>query len=328
MPSDRRSTSKDGRHELHPASRSVTDSLRMVARLAAEDPLAEAYEAHRIDGLIEATEESDEIPEPSQWLTAVEQLQWLYRAGFPSAVGRAIISRDAARQTHNINASYKIFRLDWENSRALLKSPTGPGPVIGLDRRAEDFYRYLFPQDSQNNEFDSSMFQRHWADAFCRNPPRPPISAPRDIKPDVATEQGPATSQFESGDNRVDAMLERSAPTDREFGFETYRELIRKARALRDRLAAGNFATYVRDSIDGLLEALGENLDDVRPAVLLSRSRSIEAARKAFDLEEARRELTPDVIAMMDDTRQTLQDLMALLPIVREPAKSRKRKKL
>jgi hypothetical protein len=68
----------------------------------------------------------------------------------------------------------------------------------------------------------------------------------------------------------------------------------------------------VRRNVEQLLTALGARFDDVRPGVLLSRSRSIEEARAAFGDE-----LSPDAIAMMGDTLRTLRDLLAAFPITR-----------
>jgi hypothetical protein len=73
----------------------------------------------------------------------------------------------------------------------------------------------------------------------------------------------------------------------------------------------------VCDSIERLLTTLGARFDDLRPGVLLSQARSIEADRAAFSSDDARGEVFPDVIAMIDDVQQTLRDLLAAFPIVR-----------
>ena len=73
-----------------------------------------------------------------------------------------------------------------------------------------------------------------------------------------------------------------------------------------------NSAFRVRSGVEQLLTALGTRFDDLRAGVLLSRSRSFEADRAAFGDE-----LLPDTIAMMDDTAQTLRDLLASFPSVR-----------
>ena len=71
-------------------------------------------------------------------------------------------------------------------------------------------------------------------------------------------------------------------------------------------------APRLRNSVERLRTALGTRFDDLRSGVLLSRSRSVEADRAAFGDE-----LLPDIIAMMDDTAQTLRDLLASFPKVR-----------
>jgi hypothetical protein len=52
--------------------------------------------------------------------------------------------------------------------------------------------------------------------------------------------------------------------------------------------------------------------------MLVGRGTSIPSARNAFDSEESRRELFPEAIAMMDDVLLSLQDLMAIFPVIRE----------
>jgi hypothetical protein len=128
----------------------------------------------------------------------------------------------------------------------------------------------------------------------------------------ASAEQRPAAYQFGVRDGKIDVLPEPLEPENREFALDTYHELVAKARELHERLKGTNSARRVCDSIERLLTALGTQFDDLRPGVLLSRSRSIEADRTAFG-----EELFPDTIAMMDDTLQTLHDLLAAFPIVR-----------
>lgn len=67
-----------------------------------------------------------------------------------------------------------------------------------------------------------------------------------------------------------------------------------------------------------MLNTLGNALADVRPGLLLSRVRSIEADRNAFNTRKARQELFPDAIATVDDLLLSARDLMAVFPIIRE----------
>jgi hypothetical protein len=128
----------------------------------------------------------------------------------------------------------------------------------------------------------------------------------------ASAEQRPAAYRFELRDGKIDVLPEPPEPEDREFALDIYQELVAKARELHERLKGTNSARRVCDSVERLLTALGTQFDDIRPGVLLSRSRSIEADRTAFGDE-----LLPDTIAMMDDTARTLRDLLAAFPIVR-----------
>ena len=86
---------------------------------------------------------------------------------------------------------------------------------------------------------------------------------------------------------------------------------------LQDRLKRTDSAARIRGSVGRLVDALGAKFDDLRPGVLLSRLRSVEADRVAFDNDASREELFPDVFAEIDDTLQGLRDLLAAFPIVR-----------
>jgi hypothetical protein len=139
----------------------------------------------------------------------------------------------------------------------------------------------------------------------------------RPPEPDAGTlaanaEQRPAAYRFELRDGKIDVLPEPPEPDDREFALDTYAELIAKVRELHERLKATNSPPRVVKNVEQLLTALGTRFDDLRPGVLLSRSRSLEADRAAFSDE-----LLPDSAAMMDDAARTLRDLLASFPIVR-----------
>jgi class 3 adenylate cyclase len=129
---------------------------------------------------------------------------------------------------------------------------------------------------------------------------------------EARAEQRPAAYRFGLRQDRVDVLPERFDTIDVAFAIETYEELGAKARALHERLKQTNSAQRVLRDVDRLLDSLGTTLEDVRPGVLLSRSRSIEAHRTAFEDE-----LFPDAIAMIDDALHSLRDLLAVFPIVR-----------
>jgi hypothetical protein len=125
-------------------------------------------------------------------------------------------------------------------------------------------------------------------------------------------EQRPAAYRFRSNGGKIDVVPEHPEPEDREFALDTYTELVAKVRELHERLRGTNSARRICDSIERLLVSLGTSFDGLRPGVLLSRSRDIEADRVAFSDE-----LFPDILAMMDGTARTLRDLLASFPLVR-----------
>jgi hypothetical protein len=125
-------------------------------------------------------------------------------------------------------------------------------------------------------------------------------------------QQRPAAYRFALRDGKIGVLPEPPEPQDREFAVDTYDELVGKARELQNRLTGTNSARRVCNSVERLLLALGTRLDDLRPGLLLSRSRSLEADRAAFADE-----LFPDAVALMDDALRTLRDLLAAFPIVR-----------
>jgi hypothetical protein len=125
-------------------------------------------------------------------------------------------------------------------------------------------------------------------------------------------QQRPAAYRFELREGKIRVLPEPPEPRDREFAVDTYDELVAKAQELFARLSGTNSARRLCNSVERLLSVLGNRFDDLRPGLLLSRSRSIEADRAAFADE-----LFPDALALMDDTLQTLRDLLAAFPIVR-----------
>jgi hypothetical protein len=58
-------------------------------------------------------------------------------------------------------------------------------------------------------------------------------------------------------------------------------------------------------------------MNDVRPGVVLSRTRSLAAVAAAFNTPEGRESLFPDALAMMNDAHLSGQDFLATLPEVR-----------
>jgi hypothetical protein len=83
------------------------------------------------------------------------------------------------------------------------------------------------------------------------------------------------------------------------------------------RLHNTNSAQRICDSVQMLLEVLDIPFEDLRPGLLLSRVRSLEADGAAFDTEDARAELFPDAFSRVADTVNTARDLLGMFPEVR-----------
>lgn len=134
----------------------------------------------------------------------------------------------------------------------------------------------------------------------------------------ASAEQRPAAYRFGLNNDRVDTIPEPPQPRDTSFATDTYSEARTKTEALYHRLTQTNSSPRVAASTAGVMDILGVDFSDLRPGLLLSRTRSLEADRAAFDTEEGRAELFPDALAMIDDVLLTLRDLLAAFPIVRE----------
>lgn len=131
-------------------------------------------------------------------------------------------------------------------------------------------------------------------------------------------EQRPAAFQFTVTDGKLDALPESPDVFNNKFAGELYSELLDKATNVSVRLLRSNADPYVQRAIQRLVEALGKDFQEIRQGVLLSRSRTLDAIREAYDTEEARKELSPDLLAAIGDTSETLRDLLAMLPDVRK----------
>ena len=139
----------------------------------------------------------------------------------------------------------------------------------------------------------------------------------RGVNPPPHVEQRPAAYRFTSRGEKIDVLPEPPEALNRSFAEDTQQELLNKARSLHARLEQSNSARRVCDSAQRLIDALSVTFDELRPGLLLSRVRSIEADRAAFDNDEARSELFADAVAVIGDVLQTARDLLAAFPVVR-----------
>lgn len=152
---------------------------------------------------------------------------------------------------------------------------------------------------------------------------RDPITTSSEEEISDAIEQRPAAYRFAYNNGKIYPLPESAKASDDAFASDSYEELKSKARGLLVRLRQSNSAAGVIAAVDALLASLGDQFGDLRPGVILSRMRTLEAQARYFDTEEGRSELLPDALAAIDTVVQTVHDLLAAFPIVREIEKER-----
>ncbi|WP_036289372.1 hypothetical protein [Methylosinus sp. PW1] len=104
---------------------------------------------------------------------------------------------------------------------------------------------------------------------------------------------------------------------DREIAIDLHAEAKRKTAELRKRLVETIAAPRLLRSIERLEKHLGDSLEDVRIGLLLSSFHSLEADRRAYSTDEGRKELACDLLAMLDDTAESVRDLLSVFPETR-----------
>ncbi len=150
-----------------------------------------------------------------------------------------------------------------------------------------------------------------------------PLVAEIDEIDEASIQQVPAAFRFGLVDGKIDAIHEDLSTIDRTTSEGLYFELKEKLVALLARLTRSNIDPHVSVCIRRLSEALACELDDIRPGLVLSRMRSVQAIRDAFGRDDHKELLLPDAIAMIDDVCLTGQDFLATFPIVRRIERER-----
>jgi hypothetical protein len=140
---------------------------------------------------------------------------------------------------------------------------------------------------------------------------------------EAATIQIPAAYRFGTIDGKIDAVPVDSDTADSADREALYGELKAKLDMLLERLKRSNIDPYVLFATQRLLDALGRALNDIRPGLVLSRMRTIEAVHDAFGRDDGRESLFPDAVAMMDDACLTGRDFLATFPVVRQIERQR-----
>ena len=131
-------------------------------------------------------------------------------------------------------------------------------------------------------------------------------------------EQKAAPFAFRIVNGKIDVAPEDAVSIDEQVARDFHAEARRKAAELKQRLARAQADKRLRDSLSRLEQYLGENVEDIRPGLILSALRSLESDHRAYDTEEGRKEHAPDLLAMLDDLAGTVRDLAATYPKTRE----------
>ena len=127
--------------------------------------------------------------------------------------------------------------------------------------------------------------------------------------------QAPAAYRFEVRNGKIAALPQADVSTDPRGAQTMLDEARHKAVLLKERLDRSNAEQRVKTSVDGLLDALPEQISDLDEYRLRSRFRSIEADARAYEHDEA--ELFPDAVAALIDLSETLRDLQGFYPNLR-----------
>ncbi len=123
--------------------------------------------------------------------------------------------------------------------------------------------------------------------------------------------QRPAAFHFKFENGAIRAVPVAGHPVNPSMAEQTWQETVQKAREFLEKLEQTQSPARVLRTIERLLETLGNSVADVMPGILLARSRSLASDASAFDTAEARAELFPDAVSMMQDLLASVEDLKA-----------------
>ncbi|WP_417676758.1 hypothetical protein [Roseibium sp.] len=130
--------------------------------------------------------------------------------------------------------------------------------------------------------------------------------------------QFPAAFRFGWRANKIEAAPPADVSSDPESAQIYLDEARRKAQMLAERLLRSNAERRVVDSVNGLFDVLTENIKDLRPQLVRSRARSVEADAQAYSKpQDEERELFPDAVAALIDLSETVKDLQGCYPQLR-----------
>jgi hypothetical protein len=130
--------------------------------------------------------------------------------------------------------------------------------------------------------------------------------------------QKAAPFAFRVVNGKIDVAPEDAVSIDEQVARDFHAEARRKAAELKERLARAQADKRLQDSLARLEQYLGQNVEDIRPGLILSALRSLESDHRAYDTEEGRKEHAPELLAMLDDLAGSVRDLAAAYPKTRE----------
>lgn len=221
---------------------------------------------------------------------------------------------DALRQADGAS-DWSLVWIDWYEAIRDGRAPWGLPREVGEQIMVEAM---LWPQE----EWDKGALHINRRIAGLIEAARAKIAQPLEALSEdevsAIVVQRPAAHVFVEQDGRIVARPLPSTPADAATAAALQAEVLAKAKALRERLAQRGAELRPVESLDRLIEVLDGPPDAINVGLLLSRRRSIEADRKAYDSEEGRDLLFPGALAAIEDVAETTADLLAGFPAARQ----------
>lgn len=136
--------------------------------------------------------------------------------------------------------------------------------------------------------------------------------------------QSPAARRFGAVDGRIDLLPPDPQPSNPRMAETLLAEFRRKAAQLRGRLQGHNAVDpRAGQALDELLNVLPQQAAALEPGLLLSRGRSVDTLLRGFT-EGDEAALFPGAVAEIADVVESLEDLKACYPEIREIERERR----
>jgi hypothetical protein len=132
----------------------------------------------------------------------------------------------------------------------------------------------------------------------------------------LSLEPRPAPCDYRVVDGKIDVAPETAQSIDAAITRDLQAECLRKAHAVKERLSRMQADESTRSEVDLLLQRL--STEELRPGLILSSLRGLEATARAYDSAEGHAQLYPDALKDVFDLVDTLRELAATFPRSRE----------